>query len=350
MADIFLSYSKSDRAHAQAIAQALKQQGWSVWWDHEIPIGRTWDEVIEEEIGKARAVVVLWSSHSVASNWVKNEARDGLSRHILMPVMVETVKLPIEFRHVETADLSTWRADDPHPEFSNLLEGLARLLGEPKPVDPEYHPKAPRKPDNFPDDRFPFIQDKPSVWSAILVMAAGWAIGGAIGLVLIFYWIVVPQALDDAAFPAAMGWGMTSAIGGLSVALALKRLAPAIKGKHIGMFMFGGALGGAIGAAISWSLPSVLFGFIGGAIGGGVFGVMIAFGLESLNSAGRPVSAGMAAFAWAIAGGAGGALSWASADYSYTATYYAFVGLITGATIGSVGGALMLWWWKSPRD
>jgi hypothetical protein len=128
--DIFVSYSNSDRAHAKALAEALKQHGWSVWWDREIPIGRTWDEVIEKEISKARSILVLWFPSSVASDWVKNEARDGKTRHILFPALIEPTTLPFEFRHIQTADLTAWKLGEPHTEFDRLLKWLHHLLDQ----------------------------------------------------------------------------------------------------------------------------------------------------------------------------------------------------------------------------
>jgi TIR domain-containing protein len=128
MADIFISYSNSDRSRAMALAQALAQHGWSVWWDREIPIGRSWDEVIEEEIAKARSILVLWSPRAVASDWVKNEARDAIKRRLLVPALIEPTRLPIEFSHIQTADLIAWKPGEPSAEFEKLLAGLRRLL------------------------------------------------------------------------------------------------------------------------------------------------------------------------------------------------------------------------------
>lgn len=53
MSDIFISYAHSDGARAQNLAKALEQHGWSVWWDPQIPPGKTFDEVIEKALNAA---------------------------------------------------------------------------------------------------------------------------------------------------------------------------------------------------------------------------------------------------------------------------------------------------------
>ena len=54
MADIFLSYAKTDRDRAKLLAAAIEEHGWSVWWDRKIPIGKSWYQVIEEQVDAAR--------------------------------------------------------------------------------------------------------------------------------------------------------------------------------------------------------------------------------------------------------------------------------------------------------
>lgn len=81
-------------------AKALEQQGWSVWWDRNIPPGRTFDQVIEEAIDTAKCLLVLWSKESVASEWVKTEAAEGARRRILGPVLIDEVAIPLEFRRI----------------------------------------------------------------------------------------------------------------------------------------------------------------------------------------------------------------------------------------------------------
>ena len=77
MADIFLSYAKEDREVARKIATLLGNAGWVVWWDRRIPAGRTWRSVLEEALRDMRCMVVLWSTHSIESDWVRDEADEA---------------------------------------------------------------------------------------------------------------------------------------------------------------------------------------------------------------------------------------------------------------------------------
>ena len=82
MADIFISYSRKDLSRVGVLADALSDQGWSVWWDRQIPTGRTFDQVIAEALASARCVIVVWSEESIGSDWVREEADEGRRRGI----------------------------------------------------------------------------------------------------------------------------------------------------------------------------------------------------------------------------------------------------------------------------
>ena len=124
MSDIFISYASEDREWVRGLAEALEEKGWSVWWDRRIPTGRSFDEVIEEALGGAKAVIVVWTATSIKSNWVKNEAREGLHRHILYPVMKNTMKIPLEFRHLQTTLLDNWTFGQDSAAFGQLVQDL----------------------------------------------------------------------------------------------------------------------------------------------------------------------------------------------------------------------------------
>ena len=86
MADIFVSYSRSDKTRVAPLVAAIKAKGWSVWWDPSIAAGQQFDDQIEAELLAASAVLVVWTPASVLSRWVRGEARDAAERDILVPV------------------------------------------------------------------------------------------------------------------------------------------------------------------------------------------------------------------------------------------------------------------------
>lgn len=128
MARIFISYANNDRTRAQLLAAVLERNGWSVWWDRQIPIGRTFDEVIEEALDQAECVIVLWSKESVTSHWVKTEASEGKERNILIPVLLDDVRVPLEFRRIQTARLIDWHGES-SAEFDHLLQSIKARIG-----------------------------------------------------------------------------------------------------------------------------------------------------------------------------------------------------------------------------
>jgi hypothetical protein len=131
MTDIFLSYAKEDRERARNLATALEAAGWSVWWDRNIPVGQAFDQAIENALDSAKCVVVLWSKHSISSEWVKNEAASAAERGMLVPALIDDVRTPLEFRRKQTANLIGWEQDPSYPGFQALCGGITATAGMP---------------------------------------------------------------------------------------------------------------------------------------------------------------------------------------------------------------------------
>src|SRR5262245_43046343 len=106
MSTVFISYAREDERLACEIAEEFKKKGWTVWTDQSIRPGQTWAQIIGKTLEDAACVVVLWSPNSASSQWVRKEARSGLRRNVLVPVLIEAVDIPEEFGHIQAADLT----------------------------------------------------------------------------------------------------------------------------------------------------------------------------------------------------------------------------------------------------
>jgi hypothetical protein len=125
MADVFVSYAHQDREWVSLFTERLRQAaGFDIWWDRTILPGEQFDDVIQAALNEARRVIVVWSVQSVPSRWVRTEAREAAQRDVLLPVRMDDVVLPLEFRSFETADLSKWQGDTTDPQFLEIVEAL----------------------------------------------------------------------------------------------------------------------------------------------------------------------------------------------------------------------------------
>ncbi len=128
MSDIFICYSRTDGTVASQLAKRLRAEGWSVFMDVETQIGRRYDQVIEDELAHARAVVVIWSVASRKSHDVWDVAKVGRDKGILFPALIESVKSPLGFGHTQSANLIGWDDEKDHPGLTQLLNALKAHL------------------------------------------------------------------------------------------------------------------------------------------------------------------------------------------------------------------------------
>jgi TolB-like protein len=136
MADIFLSYNREDHETARRFADAFAAEGLDVWWDVALRSGEAYDEVTENALKTAKAVVVVWSPRSVVSRWVRAEATLADRNKTLIPVMIEPCERPIMFELTQTADLCHWGGELDDGAWRAFAADVRRLVGRERPSEP----------------------------------------------------------------------------------------------------------------------------------------------------------------------------------------------------------------------
>ena len=125
---IFLSYAAEDGDKVRRLGEYLRACGWQIWSDRHIPAGKAYDESIEEALRQSACVVVLWTRAAVNSRWVRSEASDGASRDVLVPVMLEEVTIPLEFRLLQAVDLRAWDGSPDDVRLANVDEAIRQIV------------------------------------------------------------------------------------------------------------------------------------------------------------------------------------------------------------------------------
>ncbi|HSZ50983.1 MAG TPA: TIR domain-containing protein [Caulobacteraceae bacterium] len=129
MADVFVSYARSTARQANAVAEGLRAQGYSVWIDAELPSHRAFRQVIQEQLTAAPAVIVIWSPDAAVSDWVCSEASRARGDDKLVQVRVERTSLPMPFDQIQCADLGGWTGESDHHGWRMVLASVAELVG-----------------------------------------------------------------------------------------------------------------------------------------------------------------------------------------------------------------------------
>ena len=132
MADVFVSYARPDEPLAGRLADALRERGYRVWRDEDLPAHRPYADVIEERLNSAKAVVVLWSEQSVKSQWVRAEADTARALGSLVQVSLDGTIPKMPFNQIQCADLSDWNDGAECPGWQKLSASVEALAGNPQ--------------------------------------------------------------------------------------------------------------------------------------------------------------------------------------------------------------------------
>lgn len=140
MADVFISYKKSDADRVRPLVEHLRGASLDVWWDEGIQPSTSWRAEIAKQLAAAKCVVAVWTNDSVDHEqgaWVIEEATYGQARKILAPVRLDLVSPPLGFGETQYADLAAWSgaADDLRLQhFLGVVQAIVR--SEPIPIAP----------------------------------------------------------------------------------------------------------------------------------------------------------------------------------------------------------------------
>lgn len=145
MAKLFLSYSRRDQARAHRFTEWLEREGHDVWRDEDdIGGGASFSSEIEKALKDCDAVLVLWSTDSVQSAWVRDEAGYGRDTGKLIPFSLDGGEPPLGFRQFQSIDLSKWRIGGA-PTADRIRHAIERVAHLPQETAPSPRPAPNRR-------------------------------------------------------------------------------------------------------------------------------------------------------------------------------------------------------------
>lgn len=106
---VFLSYAREDLDQIDRLAEALKSEGLAVWIDRKGIQSGNWKERVTQGLNRARALVVLLTPTSLASDAVRKEIGFAAKKNVpIIPVQLE------ELPDTAYPDWFSWDYDELH--------------------------------------------------------------------------------------------------------------------------------------------------------------------------------------------------------------------------------------------
>lgn len=154
MADLFISYARSDRDKVAQLAARLEGQGVATWWDRRLVGGDDFAALIEQELDAAQAVVVVWTQAGIKSHWVRDEASFAARAGKLIAISLDGTAPPMGFGQFHSIDFSSWNGAGDDLPMQELLRAIAaRTSATAKAPPTSAHAKAAAvAPDTVADD------------------------------------------------------------------------------------------------------------------------------------------------------------------------------------------------------
>ena len=127
--EVFLSHSSFDRAFVSQIAEVLRRHGIAVWFSPTDIVGaQQWHDEIGNALKRCDWFILVLSTNSVASKWVKRELLFALNEHRyaekIIPILIETC----EYDRLSWT-LSSLQFVDFTGDFDDGCQALLRIWG-----------------------------------------------------------------------------------------------------------------------------------------------------------------------------------------------------------------------------
>ena len=133
---IFISHSSMNKEFADKLYESLLSEGYWVWMDKDLKEAEKWKPQIEDNLRKSNKFIVLISSYSVNSKWVRHEGSMAYAlEQFIIPISIEgfgkysPADLPI---WVEETQLFNWVGED--IDYQDRFKRLKQRLGDPFPI------------------------------------------------------------------------------------------------------------------------------------------------------------------------------------------------------------------------
>jgi TIR domain len=127
--EVFLSHSSQDNAFVTDLATALRRHGVPVWYSRtNIRGAQQWHDQIGQALRRCDWFLVVLSSHSVRSKWVKRELLFALQQDRFENRIVPVLYQPCDVDYLSWV-LPSFQTVDFQRDFEDGCRELLRLWG-----------------------------------------------------------------------------------------------------------------------------------------------------------------------------------------------------------------------------
>ena len=123
---IIINHVEEDQAPVDELHASLEREGWEVVSNRHLPAGRRLDEYLEVALTSVQCVVTVWSASSVASPRVRDVANEAQRLGLSVPVVLDSVLLPLGHRSVKT--LALHDPDTQALAFQPIVSAIERVI------------------------------------------------------------------------------------------------------------------------------------------------------------------------------------------------------------------------------